>query len=70
MLSVGSVNSVSHAMYSKLNEKIERISNMMYLFIIKLTVPCVIIPGLLITMTNHFIYDLGVDSYYLPILLM
>lgn len=64
------MNPISRAMYSKLNEKIERMSNLVYLLIIKLTVPGVIIPGLLITIVNYFVYDLGDDSYFLPILVV
>lgn len=57
-------------MYIEVNKQIEYMSNVVYLFVAKLTVPGLIIPALLLTLANYFIYDLGDDSYYLPILVM
>lgn len=48
-----------------LNEKIERISKLIYFLVVKLTTLGVLLPALFITLINYFIYDLKDDSYYL-----
>lgn len=51
-------------MYTALNEKIEQSSKWFH-FAIKLTVVLVIVPNLLISYINYFVYDLKEDSFIL-----
>lgn len=50
--------------YNELNEKIERISQLIYTLFVKITPAGIVLPGLFITLTNYFVYDLKEDSYY------
>lgn len=54
----------------EINEKIERRSELIYFVFTKLSVPGVILPALLLTTVNYFIYGLDKESYYLPFPLM
>lgn len=49
-----------------MNMKIERFSKSAHFVMVKLTVLAFTVPSLLITMANHFIYDLGDESFFLP----
>lgn len=53
-------------MYIELIEKIERLTQLIYIGVVKLTIPGVIIPALSLTLINLFVYDLGDDSFFLP----
>lgn len=61
----GARNSDLWIAYKGLNIAIERMSKFLHFLITRLTVVGLIIPSLLITITNYFIYDLGTESYYL-----
>lgn len=55
----------STAVYIKLNGNIEWTCQLLEITIVKLTSAGVLIPPLLITAVNYFIYDLKDESYYL-----
>lgn len=65
-LYLGSEDSNSKAKYIELIEKIERLSQLIHLGVIKLTVPSVVVPALLITLINFFVHNLGAESFFLP----
>lgn len=65
-LHLGSEISSSKAMYIALNEKIERLSHLIYMGSIKLTIPGLMIPSIFISLINFFVYDFGDDSFFLP----
>lgn len=53
-------------MYLELNEKIERMSKFVYTIFVEASVAGLLIPTMLITLVNYFVYDLKDDSYALP----
>lgn len=52
--------------FSKLNDRIELLSELYYFFLVKLSIPAVLLPSFLITIINCSIRDLGDESYVLP----
>lgn len=65
------MDSTSNAtMYAELSEKIELITKFMYFAVVKLTPIGVMVPALIITIVNYSVYDLGNESFFLPILVM
>lgn len=54
------------AMYSNLCGKINLLENILKFLIFKLTIPGFVLPALIVTITNYFMYDLGDKSFYLP----
>lgn len=52
--------------YEGVNMKIERISKALHFLITRFTVVGLMLPSLLYTIGNYFIYNLGPESYYLP----
>lgn len=56
----------SRVMYTELNEKLERMSKFVYTVFVEASLAGLIIPPLLITLVNYFIYDLSEESYFLP----
>lgn len=67
---IGMTDSVSKMKCNKLNEKIERISKLIYFILVKLTPVGIILPALQITLINYFIHDLKDDSYFLSFQIM
>lgn len=59
-------NGVAHK-YRALNEKIEQLSELAYIGMVKVCCPCLIFPALLITAVNYFIKNMGKQSYNLPV---
>lgn len=57
-------------LYEKLNVKIERMSNVTHFILFKLTFLGAVIPSILSTIVNYFVYDLGDKSFVLPISVM
>lgn len=55
-----------HVMYVELNEKIERMSKHVYSIFVEASLVGLVMPPLLITLVNYFIYDLSEESYFLP----
>lgn len=53
-------------MYLELNEKIERMSKVVYSIFVEASVVGLLLPPLLITLVNYFIYDLKSESFALP----
>lgn len=66
-ISLGSHNIASKSMYIEQNGKIERISELIYFFMVELTVPSVLFPALFITTINYLIHDFGNESFFLPL---
>ena len=56
--------------YMDLVAKIERMTQLVHFALVELTFPGVLIPALLITVINFFIYDLGDKSFFLPFFVM
>ena len=56
--------------YDELSEKIEQISKLVDLIILKLTFLGTILSAVLLTIINYFVYNLGDESFILPILAM
>lgn len=65
-ISIGSSTSTSRDMYNELNVKIERTSHSIYFGIVYLSFIGAMIPALLITMANYFIFNMEEESFYLP----
>lgn len=52
--------------YNGINEKIERLSKWMHVFIVNVVVPAAVLPAFIATAINYFVYDdLGDDEIYL-----
>lgn len=64
-LRTGMNDRISKAMYSNVNEKIERVSEIVYFVLVKLNIFAVILPPLITTMVNYYISGLGDESFYL-----
>lgn len=62
----GSQNPASAIEYTQMDMKIERLSKLAFFVMVKCTVLGFVLPSLLITTANHFIYDLGNESFFLP----
>lgn len=62
----GLSNPMSKTIYDKYNAKIERMSKLFYLVFVTLTTPGIVLPPLLITLVNYYVYGLGDESFYLP----
>lgn len=60
----GSYNPVSVAMNTELIEKIERMSKLIHLILVKISASTAIISPLSITFANYFIYGMGDESFY------
>lgn len=56
----------SQIIYNEMNEKIERISKLVYTIFVEASIVGLVLPPLLITLVNYFIYDLKDESYFLP----
>ena len=56
--------------YDELSEKIEQMSKVVDLIILKLTYFGTILSALFSTIINHFVYNLDDESFILPILAM
>lgn len=63
---IGMQNSQSKQMYNEMSEKIEKVSEILYFVLVKMTVPGVLLPSCLITIYNYFILDLKDESFFLP----
>lgn len=53
-------------MYIKVNERIEQWNKIIYCISAEISCAGVVLPPLLITSVNYFIYDLKEESYLLP----
>lgn len=53
------------AKYSKMNDKIERISKRIYTFVLGMHIASLMLFSFLKTAINYIIYDFGDESYYL-----
>lgn len=57
---------IAMSKYTNLNKKIELLSKIYYFFVVKLTMPGVLMPSFVLTIVNYFVYNLENDSYFLP----
>lgn len=57
-------------MYMDLNDKIEQISTIIYFIQVKSTMVALVLPAVLITLLNYFVFNQEDQSYFLPIPLM
>lgn len=58
---------VAVANYTKLNEKIEWASGWYYFLLVKFSSLGCMIPAVFLTIVNYTIYDMGDESYFLPL---
>lgn len=49
-------------MYDELNAKIERLCKWLYIALVRVALAGTMLPPLLITLVNYYIYDLGDES--------
>lgn len=69
----GSLNAESSNVtlkYVELIEQIERMTEVFYFALAKVSVSGCFLPAFLITVINYFIYDLGEKSFYLTVPVM
>lgn len=59
-------NKCSATLYTQTNQDIEKVCEIIYLIMTKLSVAGTILPPLLLTAVNYFVYDLHDESYFLP----
>ena len=52
--------------YIEIDKKIERMSELIYFVLIKICLLGAMLPALLMTTVNYFVYNLGEESFYLP----
>lgn len=62
----GIESSKSTFSYSKLIKNIELLSEIIYLALVKVTIPFNMVPALLISLFNYYARDMGDESFYLP----
>lgn len=67
---IGMHDSDLTTMYTQLNHNIERGSEIFHFICARITLACDVLPHLLLTIGNYFVYDLGDESYVLPFPLM
>lgn len=60
------ITSVASTMYNRLNENIEKMSEILYLFAIKLTAPSAMVPALIVFAIDYATDNVSDESYYLP----
>lgn len=58
-------NRISKFMYDNVNEKIEKLSKIMYIVLVKVNVAACNISPLIATIVNYYIYKLDAESFYL-----
>lgn len=63
---IGMQNAQSNRIYNEMSERIEKVSEIFYFVLVKMTVPGVLLPSCLITIYNYFILDLKDESFFLP----
>lgn len=59
-------NAALRAVATEIDENIELISNVIHFVTTKLTIAGLLLPPLVLTAINYFIYDFGDESYVLP----
>lgn len=52
--------------YRKSNDIVELFSEMYYFLLVKISVPGIVLPPLVLTIVNYYVYDMGNESYFLP----
>lgn len=65
-LPTGWHESISRTMYAIINGKIEKVSKYLNMIQIKIIIPISILPSVITTIVNYYIFDLGSDSFILP----
>lgn len=64
--SIGLIDPLSRVIYEETIERIEKWSRFSNIAIIKVTLPCCILPIFLLSYFNYFINDMGSDAFELP----
>lgn len=67
---LGSNDPQSQAKYHAMNKKIEKMSKLVELLLLKINIPAVMLPVAAISLINYYIYNLGEESFSLPCPLM
>lgn len=60
---VESDDAMLKAKYSELSENIERMSALIHVVFIKFIVPVLIVPAMLISLVNYYMFDMGDESF-------
>lgn len=55
---------------NELNKRVERISIVVHFFQVKLSLPALILPAVLKTLINYFVFNLKDESFFLPLPIM
>lgn len=63
---LGLENPFSKSLYIEMNERIEKISKILYFTIIKVTLPALMIPNLVVSFFLYFSTDLENEAFILP----
>lgn len=62
----GSKNAASTAIYVNIIDKVERLSRFIHIILLKVTVPCSIVPKFIVCFYLYFTTDKGNDAFELP----
>lgn len=54
-------------MYEETNQTVEKWCKIVYIVLVKLSVPCIVLPKSIYSLIIYFITDLGPDAFELPI---
>lgn len=66
-LKLGHDYPASMALYTKTNEKVEKVTELIYLVVVKVTPVCVVFPKFLASLNLYLTTDLGNDALELPL---
>lgn len=69
-MSKGCQNSETKTIYSKFNEINEKVSKLIYILYVKMTVPGAILPIVLASIVGYFMSESKEDAFRLPIPMM
>lgn len=64
--SIGSYNSTENRMYDELNERIEKVSKLVYVAFVHLSLPGIMLPAFIMTVSNYFSSKPKNSVYILP----
>lgn len=59
-------NPISKQIYTEASKKVETLSEFVYFVMVKISVPGVMLPSCLITVSNYLMADLKAESFFLP----
>lgn len=64
-INLGVNKRISECMYFNVSGRVDRISNTLYLILVKLNTPALLVPPLITTIVNYYILELGDESFFL-----